>query len=156
MKKKTNVSHSCGCVESHEFNGSEEENKRKVSWLSTRPCTKCWKKTKEAEQSAETERAKELATAKKLPALSGSEKQIPWAMRIRQGMIDALAEITKASGADDEKVISQFEAAFARNVVTKDSANWFLDHRSLKNEDALRSQLEQWIMQEKSKENKAS
>lgn len=154
MKKKTNVTHSCGCVESHEFDGSEEENKRKASWFATRPCTKCWKKKQEAEHAIETERANRLATEQKLPSLAGTEKQVPWAMRIRQRIIETFAEIAKASGEDDGELISQFEAAFARNVVAKDSANWFIDNRALEKPDLLRSQLEKWTEQVKSKENK--
>ena len=59
-------------------------------------CPECYQTQREAERQAERQAANEAAAAKaeeqQLPQLQGSEKQVSWAMTIRQRMID---EITR-------------------------------------------------------------
>ena len=154
MKKKQTVHHSCGCNEEHEFTGTEDENKRMAAWFATKPCKKCWQKQKQVERDEETTRAENLAKSQNLPPLAGTEKQVPWGNRIRQRLIDALAEITKMSKPEDADVIAKFQEAFATNVIVQDNAGWFIDHSDLESIPALRAQLNAWIAE--ANETKAS
>lgn len=57
-------------------------------------CPQCYKADIEAKRAAEAARAAELA--QELPALEGSEKQIAWAIKIRQEFIDMAEKYGKA------------------------------------------------------------
>lgn len=107
-----NVIHSCGHTEQHMIYGHfAAESDRKAHALARRSCTPCYQAHKEA--------AAEAASAslgdQVLPPLTGSEKQVSWAEKIR---VEQLAKLRKA----DPDAVSRFTAII--------EAKWWIDNRS--------------------------
>lgn len=154
-----NITHSCGHTESHQlfgrhsgFNGRDS----KIEWLSTQPCTNCWKveqDKKRAEKIAqENARSKELAQRYGLPALSGSEKQITWATTIRQQMIDSMESfITECDKPEWAPKCDALRESFSAVVLSNTDARWFIDHRDFGTvQNKFGRQLVDWIKQNRS------
>lgn len=76
---KYTVTHTCGHTQDVNLFGKNTERDRRIAWLETQPCPEC-------KRMQELENAKEQASG--LPELTGSERQIEWAMVIRQKWID--------------------------------------------------------------------
>jgi len=99
----------------------------------TRLCPECYAKAK-AKERAEAREAENKAAAEKageigLPELSGSEKQIAWAVSIRQKALDsALMEFAGRTSAG----MTDKGCEFVAGVITKMSAEakWWIDHRA--------------------------
>lgn len=106
------VIHSCGHTEQHMIYGHfAAESDRKVRELSRRSCTPCYKVRKEAAADAD----KLLLDGQEFPALTGSEKQVSWAGKIR---IDRLAKLHKT----DPAALSRFTLIL--------EAKWWIDNRA--------------------------
>lgn len=107
-----NVIHSCGHTEQHMIYGHfAAESDRKAQALARRSCTPCYQTRKEAEAAA----AAASLGVQALPALTGSEKQVSWAEKIR---VEQLAKLRKA----DPDAVSKFSAII--------EAKWWIDNRS--------------------------
>ncbi len=71
------LTYSCGCREIMTWRGSRKEAEKKKEYTATIPCKVCAHKD-------ENEAA--AAASGDLPSLTGSEKQVPWAVTIRHEM----------------------------------------------------------------------
>lgn len=109
---KYTITHTCGCQETVQLFGKECERQRKIDFLETLPCVDCQRK-------AEREAAEKSATALALPGLVGSDKQVAWALTIRNGAIKELA--ARNGGTADAEAMSVVSG------IT--SAGWWIDHR---------------------------
>ena len=77
------VEHSCGhCVE-HELFGPTRDRERKIEWMATIPCPEC--REKEAKEAAMA-----FAAERGLPELTGTQKQVDWALSLRNDMVDLM------------------------------------------------------------------
>lgn len=75
-----------------------------------RLCPACYQAEKDAEHAVAAAAAAEAAQSAGLPALSGSEKQIQWAMTLRQGVLDALDRalvVVRVVGPMDRRAVSR-------------------------------------------------
>lgn len=111
---KYEITHICGHNQEHQLYGAETERKSKLAWLAGQPCANC-------RQSA----ASAAAENSNLPALSGSDKQVAWAVTIRQAAIDLMVSDLGANGfACPEDV-----AAAVAGLPT--TAGWWIDNREI-------------------------
>lgn len=72
------ITYKCGHTAEVQLYGKESERQRKIAWYATIDCPEC-----------EAREQKELAEKMALPELTGSEKQIAWAVKIRNKAIEA-------------------------------------------------------------------
>jgi hypothetical protein len=97
------VNFSCGHSEEKHLSGKVSDRERTISyWEQSGTCTECWKKEQEAKRQAA------INACKTLPNLTGSEKQIAWAEKIR-------ADKSKMNGFD--------------YIKSESSAKWWIEHR---------------------------
>lgn len=119
---KYEITHSCGCTETVNVCGTNAhgERDRKIAWLESVPCRKC-----EAAAKADA------ASASGLPELEGSEKQVAWAIDIRDemlGRIDDFAKLRVKSPVPDvfDAILGEIRAEVAGHT----AAGWFIDNRN--------------------------
>ncbi|NDL68000.1 hypothetical protein [Anaerotalea alkaliphila] len=77
---KYTVNHTCGHTVEVQLFGPIKERERKMEWMQSTICSDCYRKQ-------EAEAAKAKAENSGLPELQGSEKQIAWALKLRQEQI---------------------------------------------------------------------
>ncbi len=111
------ITHSCGHVERHPVGGTfasdGDAQARKLARMKCKPCFKAGKQAK-ADVQAEADRATLAGIA--LPDLTGSDRQVAWAVSIR---LERLAMLQRTAPA-------QVPACLA--VV---DAKWWIDNRSV-------------------------
>ena len=83
---KYNIVYGCGHTVTKELSGKIEDRESYIKWASTQDCPEC-KKAKYNEE------CRIKAEENNLPALSGSEKQIVWAIAIRQTFLTNLQSL---------------------------------------------------------------
>lgn len=92
---KYTITHECGHTEEVVLFGKSSERDRRIKWLESIPCRDCLR-------NSEIERAKAQEEEFGLPDLTGSEKQINWAITIRARKVKEFSETTeKAYGRRD-------------------------------------------------------
>lgn len=119
---KYEITHSCGCTETVNICGTNAHGERdkRIAWLSSIPCREC-------EARAAAERAADAG----LPELSGTPKQVAWALDIREGImakIDGFAEKFTGVPGQGGRVAAVYEAMRAE-IAGETSAKWFIDHQ---------------------------
>lgn len=130
------VKMSCGHEETIELFGKTADRDRKIAWLQEHgTCSACYKARLDAEKIAATKAAAEKAVEDNLPELTGSEKQINWAMTIRAQKLTDLDKMFGDLNAKitDEQMRSKNQIAYqaARNVLTsKTEAKYWIDNRN--------------------------
>lgn len=127
---KYTVTYSCGHDSTVELFGPGKERERKLEWYqNVALCPECYK----AQKQAEVARANEG-----LVALTGSDKQVAWAMEIRgkylADLIERLEQTAKARfatvDADRLQVALEAAKANARTLVNKvTEAKWWIDNQ---------------------------
>lgn len=123
------VTHTCGHTSRQQLTGPIKDRTSRLSWLATVPCLAC-------KRAAETATATDRAAANGLPALSGSDKQVAWAERIRA---ERLAEITaeidrrvsKAPSADVEAEARAHVAPVVASIMAHTEAAWWIEQRAM-------------------------
>ncbi len=133
---QTMITHTCGHTETVQLYGtnSHGERARKAAWLASKSCRAC-------ERTADMRAAQAQAAALTLPELTGSEKQVAWALTIRAKALQAVATLradfaangarAQAQGMSSEAVaaeLAQFDT-LAERVAQQVSAKWWIDHR---------------------------
>ena len=118
---KYQVTFSCGHTQVVELFGKTSDRERKISWYErSGVCSDCYK----AEQDAKRQANIDVCSA--LPALTGSDKQIAWATKIR---------------ADKYNMFKGTRFDYIKNET---SAAWWIDHRDdVESEIYTRSQAAQ-------------
>lgn len=84
---KVSIEHACGHTESHQLYGPGRDRERKAAWLETTLCYACYKEQQQLEREQASAAAAEQAVDAGLPELTGTEKQVAWAERIRADWI---------------------------------------------------------------------
>lgn len=130
---KYEIEHSCGHVETVDIRGTNVhgERERKAAWLAGRPCRAC-------AEAAARERAEEAAKDEGMAELSGSARQVAWALDIRDGMLALLREEgeRRARRAEEDgpgagDAIRELVGEAVGKVKAVGSARWFIDHRGM-------------------------
>lgn len=91
---KYNITYKCGHTDTISLYGPIKERENKIEWLSNNLCPAC-------KRQIALDRAKQNAAM--LPKLQGSDKQVEWAMVIRQQWLDEAREWLTGKGFDFEK-----------------------------------------------------
>lgn len=133
---KYDVKFSCGHVETIQLYGKEADRQRRIAWLAEHgECSSCYKKRIEAAHAAETAAAAAKAAEEKLPVLTGSEKQIAWALSIRAKKFEALNEMfanANANATDEQRQQNQIALQATKNVLaSKTAAKFWIDNRNV-------------------------
>jgi hypothetical protein len=123
---KYQVTMACGHTVEIQLYGKEYDRDKKIAWLEKHGlCTECQKAAKAAEHAEATAKAAEKAMAENLPELTGTEKQINWALTIRA---EKLAEIDNLKS----KGLKEVEAQAIKNVLASNTeAKFWIDNRAL-------------------------
>ena len=116
---KYQVTHSCGCTETHQLYGKQKDRDSKIEWLEGTLCRKCYRAEKAKEREQANERAGNLAESLGFVALTGSEKQVAWAQTIRQGIYEDIIKHNTIVDADVAVKILNLET----------TAKWWIDNR---------------------------
>lgn len=92
------VKFACGHTAEIQLFGKESERQRKIKYLEeSGMCPSCYKKQQEeAKKAAEAQAAAE-ASEMGLPELAGSEKQVAWATKIRNGLMGSIVKMQDAA-----------------------------------------------------------
>lgn len=112
---KYNITYKCGHTAVVQLYGKEVERQKKIAWYATINCPDC-----------EANEQKEKAASAGLPQLTGSEKQIAWATKLRNNALDILnAQITKIS--EEHKSIM---TSYRDKWISKEtSSTYWIDNR---------------------------
>lgn len=131
---KYDVTMSCGHVQTVQLFGKMIERDKKIAWLEKNGiCTECQKAETERKHAEETAKAAEKAVADKLPELTGTEKQVNWALTIRANIFTELDKMleNKKSRMDAETFAeNELQVKAIKNVLAKfTEARFWIDNR---------------------------
>lgn len=109
---KYTVTYSCGHAGTVELFGPERDRERKLEWYrDSAVCPECYAKQQADERAA-------IESQYTLPALTGSEKQIAWAEKIRAGFLAERPEAEKSLTVQSDRVAPEVMEQF-RTLMTK-------------------------------------
>jgi len=91
-------------------------------------CPECYHKKVEEDRKKASEEAAQQAKEMELPELQGTEKQVRWAMVIRQKFIDQIEEYASA-WKDDESKQKVIDRTVEYYMTEKTKASWWIDNR---------------------------
>jgi hypothetical protein len=114
----------CGHTEEVQIYGTDVRGQRKqrAAYLATLPCGDCKRVQQQTQRDELAARATAVAAGQGWPALTGTERQVPWAQDIRATILARLAEqIT------DEATLAVYATAALRQT----AAGWWIDRRGL-------------------------
>lgn len=114
------ITHTCGHVEDHKVIGSSNDKDSKIDWLKGTVCTECYKAQQAAQHAAIN-----AEVDSKLPALSGSEKQVKWAADVRRDWIKRT--INRATKEADRKLMQNVTTVAVAELT---EAKWWIDNRN--------------------------
>lgn len=128
---KYTVTYSCGHAGTVELFGPERDRERKLEWYrDSAVCPECYAKQQADERAA-------IESQYDLPALTGSEKQIAWAEKIRAGFLTERPEAEKSLTVQSDRVapevMEQFRtllAEFLDEFFAESSAGKWIDRRN--------------------------
>lgn len=130
------VVHRCGHRVHWDLSRKHPEDRAGFArWLALRDCTACWwAKRRRHRRVPAAARPKafraSLSTweqAARMPALSGSDKAIAWARKIRHRLVTgAIPPSARTSGSTDETLAAM--VGYARTI---HAAAWWIDHRKV-------------------------
>lgn len=128
--------YSCGHEGSIHLYGKSDYREWRKEKIFSGICPECYKKQLAEERAVEKEAAIEEAKEMQLPELTGTEKQIAWAITIRSNLIKELSTFFTNAGekvrVEDKKLVSidELSEAFDFILETKTSAKFWIDNRS--------------------------
>jgi len=128
---KYQITRSCGHTETVNICGPGKDRDRKAEYESGKLCYECYQAKQRAERDAAAAQAAETAAETGLPELTGSEKQIKWALQIRA---EKLAEIDgyRAQLANAPSDADRQTAEGIMNwIAAQAAAAWWIDNRDL-------------------------
>lgn len=109
------VTHSCGHIENHLIVAAfAYQAETRALQLKRRKCTSCYRAGKEAKAGDQAAADEATLASINLPELTGSEKQVAWADKIRR-------ERLAAASRNDPEVAKRF--------VGQTDAKWWIDNR---------------------------
>lgn len=116
MSKYT-ITHTCGHTVVHNIVGKHTDRDSKAQWLESTDCPECYAKIKQEQREASDAAA--IAASEACGELSGSEKQIAWAHKIRGKTLERAKKIFE--GKEYDLCLQLFAAA--------NSAKWWIDNK---------------------------
>jgi hypothetical protein len=129
------VERACGHEETVVLFGKMKDREWRLEKVEpSKLCSECWQKEVERKREEETKKAAEEAKESGLPELTGSEKQVAWAERIRIQLLSGLEELAARMAERPENMkkvgitLEQVDEAM-KAIQQKTSASWWIDHR---------------------------
>lgn len=131
---KYTVTRSCGHEETVALVGKTKDREWRLERVEPyKLCYECYQEDLQRKREEANKEAAEAAKDNNFPALTGTEKQIPWAETIRQRImadIDALVYTgPKLKGRNELAIQEAYQS-----IRNKTSAHWWIDRRYLKGE----------------------
>lgn len=122
------ITYSCGHNGRVQIYGPNRGRPALAQKEADRDCENCRAEAKAKAYAAATEAAKEDAEAASLPALTGTARQVDWAMVIRAEQLRKIKDMALLLGATDDQVTRMISLHAATA-----SARWWIDqrHRSI-------------------------
>jgi len=122
------VTYSCGHSESIQLYGKHTDRESRIKYLEGTLCPACYLK-KIQEETEKTTKEFEM------PELTGTPKQIQWAKTIRADTITSLSE--KRNYYVNEGGFSRFDEVMAYLISNYKDAHWWIDSRTVSNNEIL-------------------
>lgn len=140
---KYEITYVCGHTGTVELFGKTKERDKKIAWMEKSCyCPEC-EAVKRREKIAEEEKKNKETS---LPYLTGTEKQIVWANKIRNEFLDSLEEFRarietdakaayEANKAPADKIDAEYEKAMSlmnetkKYLISHNCAHWWIDNR---------------------------
>lgn len=126
------ITYSCGHTADKQLFGKIDDRDNYINWCKEHKlCPECQRKQLEAQRAEQTRKATEEASALNLAELTGSEKQIAWAITIRSKVLALIDEFIK--DADKYKAHPDYNrflsawAALKAEIVANTSAKYYID-----------------------------
>ena len=115
---KYTINYACGHTQEIELFGSHKEREERIKYLQENDCPECRK---------EKEYIYALSQSASLPKLEGTEKQVRWAMVIRQKWIDRQKKNISIKGIDFDEYVKRLLADY------EEKKNMYEAHEERKN-----------------------
>lgn len=138
---KVTIKRSCGHEETVSVYGTGKERDSRIEWLKSTACKSCYKE----EQLNSTS---EHATNMNLPELTGSEKQVAWAMKIRNEKITEIVELfglfTRLADGNEKKTEElNTIAKCVESIKQISDSKYWIDNRDVIGHDILKNAYKQ-------------
>lgn len=139
---KYTITRSCGHEETVALIGPGSKREWRLEHVEPyKLCYECYQKDLQRRREEANKEAAETAKENRLPELTGTEKQVPWAETIRQRIladIDALIYAgNKREGRNELAIQEAYQA-----IRNKTTAHWWIDRRYIKGELELEGLLQ--------------
>lgn len=140
------VEFSCGHTDEVQLFGKMSERERKIGWLEREGlCPACWEAQKAEQRQREVEAAEKAAKEKGLPELTGTPKQVAWAVTIRAKMMQSIDEYEERNRGRKNHpkypmIIKAIEEARAY-LASKTDAAFFIENRMKSGMDLINKSL---------------
>lgn len=145
MAKHT-IQRRCGHDEDVQIYGPHKDRPRQAEYEAGKLCYDCYKAEQQRQRDEDAAKAMEQAEAEGLAELTGSEKQVAWALRIRAKIVEDLRPLVeRAHGTKPEAApqdeweanVAKFDWAY-KWLLSQSQAAWWIDKaRSLSGREAL-------------------
>lgn len=129
------INHTCGHTETARLFGKTTEREKRISWLESRKCTKCFAQEQQERFQKENQESAQKSQEMDLPQLVGSEKQIAWAESIRVKAINSKENILLPleSVPKDKLDIYVSLKESLEELKSETSAKWWIENRDMVN-----------------------
>lgn len=130
--------------------GAVKERQRKADWSFSRKCDECRAAEEVENRQTEIQKAMQQASEMKLPHLLGTEKQVEWAIVLRQTFVTELEcaferEKQAATSKDNQKTIDEAYNVYKYTLSKKTDASFWIDNRTKETSQLLWSLREEYI-----------
>lgn len=112
---KYTITYACGHTAEMQLYGKESDRQKRIAWYATIDCPDC-----------ETNEAARQAAENGYPILTGSEKQVAWANKIRNKAVAFYDEICKTLPEKNREAAATLKTQWLSNEV---SAAYWIDNR---------------------------
>ena len=127
---KYQIEYICGHTVTKELFGKLKDREHYIQWASTQECPEC-------KQAKYNKKCQEMAEENNLPSLSGSDKQVVWAVAIRQTFLTNLQSLIdermkKVNDNNRERSMATLQIIYQIRdaiITNETSAKWWIDKR---------------------------
>lgn len=110
-----NINYKCGHKERKQLCGKYVDRDRKIDWLATQLCPDCVAKRHAA-----------LAIERGYPQLTGSEKQIAWAIQLRNKAADYFDKLSANASEENREILGRLRDQW---IAKETEAKYWIDNR---------------------------
>lgn len=126
---KYTVTRACGHEETVVLFGKGKDREWRLENVEPQKlCSECWQAELTRQREEEYQKAVQEAQDSGLPELTGTEKQIAWAERVRISLLEKVEELLDKMLKSENPNLENIELA-RKAIQAKTSASWWIDHR---------------------------